>query len=40
MSKVLKYIIIGLLSVTLANCSSNTYKIKKESKKKGWKTEL
>ena len=32
MSKVLKYIIIGLLSVTLANCSSNTYKIKKESK--------
>jgi|TARA_Y100000296_G_scaffold76866_1_gene97902 hypothetical protein len=32
MSKVLKYIIIGLLGITLANCSSNTYKIKKESK--------
>ena len=32
MSKVLKYIIIGLLGITLANCASNTYKIKKESK--------
>ena len=33
MNKYLKYIMIGLMGVTLANCSSTTYKIKKESDK-------
>ena len=33
MSKVLKYIMIGLMGVTLANCSSSTYKIKQEKDK-------
>ena len=32
MSKVLKYIMIGLMGVMLANCSTGTYKIKKENK--------
>ena len=32
MSKVLKFIMIGLMGVALANCSTNTYKIKKENK--------
>ena len=33
MSKVLKYIMIGVMGVALANCSSNTYKIKQEKDK-------
>ena len=32
MNKYLKYIMIGIMGVTLANCSSKTYTIKKESK--------
>ena len=33
MSKVLKYIMIGVMGITLANCSSSTYKIKQEKDK-------
>ena len=33
MSKILKYIMIGVMGVALANCSSNTYKIKQEKDK-------
>ena len=33
MSKVLKYIMIGVMGVALANCSSSTYKIKQEKDK-------
>jgi len=32
MSKILKYIMIGLMGVTLANCSSSTYNIKHKDK--------
>ena len=33
MSKILKYIMIGSIGLLLANCSSNTYKIKQEKDK-------
>ena len=32
MNKTLKYFLIGVMSITLANCSSKTYTIKKETK--------
>ena len=33
MNKTLKYFLIGVMSITLANCSSKTYSIKKETDK-------
>ena len=39
MSKVLKYIMIGVMGVALANCSSSTYKIKQEKDKQVLKVQ-
>ena len=40
MSKILKYIMIGSIGLLLANCSSNTYKIKQEKDKQVLKLSL